>query len=147
MSDDNSENEENMSVENEYPVNEQNEENSEIEDDNKEEEISLNNIHFKYNEEKCQKENILKFLTDNNILANNPICKVCDLPMKLVNIKTRIDGKIWRCKKKGLVPYDIKINIRNNSIFSSSKTDISKLYFLLFYNFVENKSVKESYLN
>ena len=67
--------------------------------------------------------------------------------MNLVNIKNRIDGKIWRCKKKGLEPHDIKVNIRNNSIFSNSKTDIRILYFLLFYNFVENKSVKESYLN
>ena len=49
--------------------------------------------------------------------------------------------------KKGLELHNIKVNIRNNSIFSSFKTDIRLLYFLLFYNFVENKSVKESYLN
>ena len=67
--------------------------------------------------------------------------------MNLINTKNRIDGKMWRCKKKGLEPHNIKVNIRNNSIFSSFKTDIRVLYFLLFYNFVEYKIVKESYLN
>ena len=50
-------------------------------------------------------------------------------------------------QKKGSDPHDIKVNIRNNSIFNNFKTDIRLLYFLLFYNFIENKSVKDSYLN
>ena len=142
-----SQNDENMSIENENPFEENNQESNSSEEEIEEEGIFLNNIHFKYNEEEFKKENILKFLFDNNILKNNLICEVCEHPMNLVNIKKRIDGKIWRCKKKGLEPHDIKVNIRNNSIFSNFKTDIRILYFLLFYNFVENKSVKDSYLN
>ena len=144
---DDSQNDENMSIENENPLEENNQESNSSEEEIEEEGIFLNNIHFKYNEEEFKKENILKFLFDNNILKNNLICEVYEHPMNLVNLKKRIDGKIWRCKKKGLEPHDIKVNIRNNSIFSNFKTDIRILYFLLFYNFVENKSVKDSYLN
>ena len=143
----NSENEEEMSIENEHPLEENIHENNSSDEEIEEEEIILNNINLKYNEEEFKTENILKFLFDNNILKNNLICEICDHPMNLVNIKNRIDGKIWRCKKKGLEPHDIKVNIRNNSIFSNFKTDIRILYFLLFYNFVDNKSVKDSYLN
>jgi hypothetical protein len=67
--------------------------------------------------------------------------------MKLVKMKSRIYGKIWRCKKKGNDPHDIKLNIRKGSIFEDIKADIRILYFLIFYNFLENKSVKESYIN
>ena len=50
-------------------------------------------------------------------------------------------------QKKGNAPHDIKLNIRKGSIFEDIKADIRILYFLIFYNFVENKSVKESYIN
>ena len=50
-------------------------------------------------------------------------------------------------QKIGNDPHDIKLNIRKGSIFEDIKADIRILYFLIFYNFVENKSVKESYIN
>ena len=96
----NSEKEENMDVEIEEPIDAQNQENDDSEEDIEEGELVLNNIHFKYNEEEFKMENILQFLIQNNIIKNNPICEICDHPMKLVKIKKRIDGKIWRCKKK-----------------------------------------------
>ena len=49
-------------------------------------------------------------------------------------------------KKRGNKP-QLTVNIRNKSIFESTKTDLRILYFLLFYNFVENKSINQSYLN
>ena len=67
--------------------------------------------------------------------------------MKLVSNKKRVDGKIWRCTKKGSNKHDIKVNIRKDSIFEIFKTDIRILYYLLFYNFVDNKSVKISFIN
>ena len=67
--------------------------------------------------------------------------------MNLVSNKQRVDGKIWRCKKKGSNKHDIKLNIRIGSIFENFKTDIRILYYLLFFNFVENKSVKNSFIN
>ena len=50
-------------------------------------------------------------------------------------------------QKKSNDPHDIKLNIRKGSIFENIKVDIRILYFLIFYNFVGNKSVKESYIN
>ena len=49
-------------------------------------------------------------------------------------------------KKRGNKP-QLTVNIRNKSIFESTKTDLRILYFLLFYNFVENRSINQSYLN
>ena len=50
-------------------------------------------------------------------------------------------------KKSQWSTHEIKLNIRKGSIFEDIKADIRILYFLIFYNFVENKSVKESYIN
>ena len=57
------------------------------------------------------------------------------------------DKIIWRCQKKGENKHQVTVNIRNKSIFESTKTDLRILYFLLFYNFVENKSINQRYLN
>ena len=135
----NSDNDENMNEENELQNEDEN-----IEMQN--EEDSESEV-FIYDEEDFQKDNIIKFLLDNKILKNNPICYKCHRPMKLVNDKLRVDGKIWRCSKKGYNKHDNRINIRNGSIFEKFKTDIRIIYFLIFYNFVENKSVKDSYNN
>ena len=74
----NSENEEEMSIENEHPLEENIHENNSSDEEIEEEEIILNNINLKYNEEEFKTENILKFLFDNNILKNNLICEICD---------------------------------------------------------------------
>ena len=49
--------------------------------------------------------------------------------------------------KKESNKHNIKVNIRKDSIFEIFKTDIRILYYLLFYNFVDNKSVKISFIN
>ena len=139
-----SDNEENMNIEND-----ENNEDIEMENvSNNEESIESEiNEPFKYNEGDFEKDKIFKFLCDNNILLQNPICEKCNKIMKLSKNKKRIDGKIWRCTKKGANKHDNKINIRAGSIFENIKADIRILYFLLFYNFVENKSINESYNN
>ena len=50
-------------------------------------------------------------------------------------------------QKKGLEPHAIKVYIRKNNIFSNFNKDIRIVYFLLFYNFVDNKNIKNSYIN
>ena len=135
----NSDNDENMRDENEL-------ENEEGSIDMRDEEES-ENIGFKYDENDFRKDNIINFLFDNKLLKNNPICYKCHQQMKLVKDKKRVDGRIWRCSKKGNNKHDNRINIRNGSVFEKFKTDIRILYFLIFYNFVENKSVKDSYNN
>ena len=56
---------------------------------------------FIYDEDDFQKDNIIKFLFDNKLLENSPICYKCHQTMKLVNDKQRVNEKIWRCSKKG----------------------------------------------
>ena len=141
----NSDSDQNMIEENQSGSEEEMKENQLLEDEG--EKYNQSNIQFKYNELEFQKRKILDFLFENDLIKNNPKCEVCDNQMKLVKMKSRIDGKIWRCKKKGNDPHDIKLNIRKGSIFEDIKADIRILYFLIFYNFVENKSVKESYIN
>ena len=120
---------------------------NEIESEAEDNSDNNNNLLFNYNNNEFVKENILNFLLMNDILKNHPICEKCDKPMKLVKNKNNIDGKIWRCRTKGEDKHDIKLNIRNGSVFENIKTDIRLLYFILFYNFVENKSIKETYNN
>ena len=59
----------------------------------------------------------MKFLFDNQILKNNPICEGCEHPKKLLKAKNRVNSKILRYLKKGKDKHDNKFNIRNGSIF------------------------------
>ena len=92
--------EQNMSVESEHPVEEHNQIINSGEEDLEEESLILSSNHFKYNEEEFKKENVIKILMDNTIFKNKSICDICDHSMNLVNIKNRIDAKIWRCLKR-----------------------------------------------
>ena len=74
-----------------------------------------------------------------NLKKKKVICEKCNKTMKLTKNKSRIDGKICRCTNKGVNKHYNKINLRSGSIFENIKADIRILYFLLFYNFVENK--------
>ena len=67
--------------------------------------------------------------------------------MNLNSDNSKKDGLIWRCKHIGYKKHDIKCNIRNNSIFEQSKSDIRILFFIIFYNFIDRKSVNQTFLN
>ena len=56
------------------------------------------NIVFIYDEDDFRKDNIINFLFDNKLLKNNPICYKCH---KKVKENKRMDGRIWKCSKKG----------------------------------------------
>ena len=86
-----SENNENMDIENEEHAEDNSHENNNIAEDSDEDIIFLVKIQFKYNGEELEKENVYKFLFNNNILKNEFICEICNHPMHLVNIKNRID--------------------------------------------------------
>ena len=57
------------------------------------------------------------------------------------------DKIVCICQKKGGNKDVINVNIKNKSKFESMSTDLRILYFLIFYNFIDNKSVKQNYLN
>ena len=119
-----------------------------IENINEEESIEDSvNENFLYNENEFKKDKVINFFHDTHLINKTNICNRCGSEMKLVKDKTRIDGLIWRCAKRGINRHDNRINLRKGSIFEKIKVDIRMLYFLIFYNFIENKSVKLSYIN
>ena len=74
-------------------------------------------------------------------------CDKCDNFMHLNVCNGTKDELIWRCSHIGLNKYDNKCNIRYKSIFESMKSDIRLLYFILFNNFIETKSINQNYYN
>ena len=94
-----------------------------------------------------KKINVINFCLNTHLIKQNPICNKCGNKMKLEKDKKHLDGIIWRCTKRGINKHDNRIDIINGSIFEKIKVDIRMLYFLIFYNFIENKSVKNSYIN
>ncbi len=64
----------------------------------------------------------------------------------LLNAKKSINQLIWRCIKKGVNKHDSKIKIRKFSFFREIKIDIKFIYFILFYNNVNNFSIKYIYI-
>lgn len=95
------------------------------------------------NPNQFQIDNVIIFLQQNNLLANSFVCKKCNKILNLNKTKNKKDGYVWSCSKRGINKHDIKINIRYKSIFENMKTDIRLLYFLIFYNFVDNKSINQ----
>ena len=71
------------------------------------------------------------------------LCEKCNQYMNLNKSKNKKVGYIWR----GINPHDIEINIRYKSIFKSMKTDLRLLCFIIFYNYIVNKSINQIYIN
>jgi len=80
-----------------------------------------------------------------NIIKKEFACPDCHNIMNLKQNKKYMDTYYWRCKKNGSVKHDSKINIRKESILEKLNVNIRVLYFLLFYCFVENKGLNQSY--
>ncbi len=62
------------------------------------------------------------------------ICTKCGTEMKLVNHLLSADNIIWRCHKRNPV-HDVKINIRQNSVFEGLYIKLPILYFYYFFVF------------
>jgi hypothetical protein len=61
----------------------------------------------------------------------------------MVSNKASIDKLIWRCHKRN-PSHDIKINIREGSIFEGFQIKIPILYFLMYFCFIENISINSA---
>ena len=95
-----------------------------------------------YNPVTFQTEILIQFFQNHNILKKNVFCSQCGKLCKFVKDNQRMDKYVWRCR--GNHPtHDIKINIRNNSIFENMHQNIQILYFLLFFCFTEKKSLND----
>ena len=97
-------------------------------------------------EDIIQNINIFESVLKLNIFRNNVKCQKLNAIMNLTDNVNYKD--IWRCVKKMNDKHDIKINIRNNSIFENViKTDIRLLYFILLEYYVLNIPINIVYRN
>ena len=111
-----------------------------------EEEESEENENFNlYNVEQFELDKILNIFFNKEIFAKYKFCPKCGNLMKLDNNKNYLDGKVWRCRTK-IIPHDIKINIRDKSLFEDCNIQLQIIYFLTFYCFPEKLSIEKSYL-
>lgn len=65
--------------------------------------------------------------------------------MNLESNITYMDGKVWRCRSK-VGKHDVKINIRENSVFENINIPLPIIYFLILYCFTEKYSIDKSYI-
>lgn len=64
-------------------------------------------------------------------------CPICEQFLKMEYSKQHIDNYCYLCRYKSLI-HHIKVNIKNNSIFSEIKFPIQAVYNLLFNCFLKN---------
>ena len=138
----NDEQQENIENEND----ESQEEGGSFEEDEEEPENIGESI-IKYNPLDFQMEKIILILKELQLLKKENICPKCNNSMHLTNNKNFKDKICRRHTKKGNNSHDIKINIRNESIFSLMKCDLRILYFIIFNNFTKNNSVNSTFRN
>ena len=130
---------------------EENEDNENEEGEEKEENVhnseeSEDSEHINiYKIENFELENVLNFFLKNEIFEKYKFCHKCRNLMWLENDKNYMYGKVWRCRTK-VQPHDIKINVRENSLFEKINIPLPILYFLLIYCFTEKFSVEKTYI-
>ena len=89
---------------------------------------------------------IISYFQDKGLLQKEFRCPECEEFMKMEYNKQYIDNYCFRCRSKSPI-HDIKVNIRNNSIFSDIKIPINVIYNLLFNCFLKNIGINKSFIN
>ena len=56
-----------------------------------------------------------------------------------------MDEKVWRCRSK-INKHDVKINIRENSVFQFINITLPVIYLITFYFFTEKYSIEKSFI-
>ena len=143
-SEEESENVENIDDDNNLDEDEILENNNEEENESDDNEIP---IKFKYDKKEFDLEQIINFFFDSKLLKKNHRCIYCNQIMNLTKNKKLTDGVQWRCKKNLNIKHDYKLNIRNGSLFYEINTDLRIIYFIIFYNFVNNISINQIFRN
>ena len=87
-------------------------------------------------------ENVLNFFLKKEIIEKY---KFCPKRGNLMWHKNYFDGKVWRCRTK-VQPHNIKINVKENSLFEKINIPLPILYFLLIYCFTEKFSLEKTYI-
>ena len=126
-------------INNNQDIQEEEEENS-----SEEQEEGLNVINI-YNHNEFELDKVLNFFFNNNIISKVKFCNKCGKPMILESNKNYLDGKVWRCRSK-IDKHDVKVNIRENSVFEYINIPLPNIYFLIIYCFIEKYSIDKSYI-
>ena len=116
----------------------------EQENSSEEQEEEMNKINI-YNNNEFELDKVLNFFFNNNIISKTKFCSKCGKPMILESNITYMDGKVWRCRSK-VGKHDVKINIRENSVFENINIPLPIIYFLILYCFTEKYSIDKSYI-
>ena len=93
-----------------------------------------------YNPANFQPELIIKYFQSIGFIDKSKICPKCGNIMNICKRNDTIDKVSWRCHKRNPI-HDVKINIRNGTIFENCEIKIQIIYFLLYYCFIENTSL------
>ena len=96
-----------------------------------------------YNPASFQANIIINYLQKQKILRSNIVCPKCGNVMNMISNNASIDKLVWRCHKRQ-PSHDIKINIREGSIFEGFQIKIPILYFLMYFCFIENISINSA---
>ena len=96
-----------------------------------------------YNPAQFQPKIIINYLKNYKVIKDMNICPKCGELMNIVDHKASTDKVIWRCHKSAN-RHDLKINMRNCSLFEVFQSKINVLFFLLYFCFLENLSIHES---
>ena len=96
-----------------------------------------------YNISFFQTNIIVNYLQKAGLLKSKFICPICLSEMNMILQNSSIDKLVWRCHKRN-PQHDIKKNIREGSIFEGFQIKITILYFIIYFCFIENISIREA---
>lgn len=86
----------------------------------------------------------LRWMCSKNMLPSDRQCPCCELPLRIVNMHTKVkDGLIFKCSR--LECRDIKVSIRESTIFDGSHMTLMEILRIIFYYFVRGFNALQTY--
>lgn len=86
----------------------------------------------------------LKWLCDKGLLPAERDCPVCRQPLRLANVLTKVkDGLLFKCTR--LECRDIKVSIRESTIFDGSHMTFMEILRIIFYYFVRGFNALQTF--
>lgn len=78
------------------------------------------------------------------MLPSERKCPCCELPLRLVNMHTKVkDGLLFKCSR--LECRDIKVSIRESTIFDGSHMTLMEILRIVFYYFVRGFNALQTF--
>ena len=90
-------------------------------------------------------DKIIGFMQEKCLLKKTLFCPICNKIMKITDAKDTVDKIVWRCRSTH-PNHDVKTNIRTGSVFENIKVPINTLYYMTFYCFIKNYSIRKTFI-